>query len=114
MYSFSFLSLLQASRQMVEEHYSQHINRSFFEEIVTFMTSGPIVAMIWKGPMVIKIARNMMGNYLPHLSEPGTIRGDYSLDIMHNVIHGADSAASADREINIWFQNNEVIANPII
>lgn len=99
---------------MVEEHYSQHIDRPFFAEIVAFMTSGPMVAMIWKGPMVIKIARNMMGNYLPQLSEPGTIRGDFSFDITRNVIHGSDSTESVNREINIWFQNNEVTANPII
>lgn len=99
---------------MVEEHYNQHINRSFFDEIVTFMTSNPLVAMVWEGPLVINVARNMMGNYLPQLSEPGTIRGDFSLDIMHNVIHGSDSAASANKEINIWFQRDEVISNSII
>lgn len=94
---------------MVEEHYSQHINQTFIDELIEFMTSGPVVAMIWEGPNAVRVTRNMLGNYRPQVSEAGTIRGDFSLDIMRNVIHGSDSIEMAHKEICIWFQKNEMI-----
>lgn len=93
---------------MIEQHYSEHINRSFYEEIVAFMTSNPIVAMVWRGPMAVKVARKMIGNFWPE-AEAGTIRGDFSLGVTQNVIHGSDSTASAQKEISLWFKKDEIV-----
>lgn len=73
------------------------------------MTSGPLMPMIWEGPNAVRIVRNMLGNYNPLHSEFGTIRGDFSMDMMQNVIHGSDSVETANKEINLWFHNNEII-----
>lgn len=99
----------QATKPMVEDHYIHHQNRSFHGELIEFMTSSPLVAMIWEGPHAIQVTRNMLGNYLPQFSVPGTIRGDFSLDILQNIIHGSDSVDTANKEINIWFQESEII-----
>lgn len=72
------------------------------------MTSSPIVAMVWQGPMAITIVRNMIGNFPPN-AEAGTIRGDFGLDALHNTIHGSDSTASARKEIELWFNDSELI-----
>lgn len=65
--------------------------------------------MVWEGPQAIRITRNLLGNYRPELSEPGTIRGDFSIDIIRNVIHGSDSIENANKEINLWFKENEIV-----
>ncbi|CAM5181452.1 Nucleoside diphosphate kinase OS=Ureibacillus acetophenoni OX=614649 GN=ndk PE=3 SV=1 [Ureibacillus acetophenoni] len=97
--------LINVPRELAEEHYAEHKERPFFGELVDFITSGPVFAMVWEGENVIKLARIMMGATKPEDSQPGTIRGDYAVTISENVIHGSDSPASAEREISLWFGN---------
>jgi nucleoside-diphosphate kinase len=97
--------LVNVSRELAEEHYAEHKERPFFGELVDFITSGPVFAMVWEGENVIKLARIMMGATKPEESQPGTLRGDYAVTISENVIHGSDSPASAEREISLWFGN---------
>ncbi|WP_067933612.1 nucleoside-diphosphate kinase [Alicyclobacillus kakegawensis] len=95
--------LLSVSRELAEQHYAEHRERPFFQDLVTFITSSPVFAMVWEGEGAIHIVRGMMGKTNPAEAAPGTIRGDYGLTIAMNVIHGSDSPESADREIRLWF-----------
>ena len=99
--------LVTASRELAEAHYAEHAERPFFGELVDFITSGPVFAMVWEGENVIKLARIMMGATKPEESSPGTIRGDFAVTLSHNVIHGSDSLASAEREISLWFPESK-------
>lgn len=103
------LKLQQVTRAMAEEHYGEHKERPFFKGLVDFITSSPIVAMAWEGDNVVETARKMMGATNPKDSAPGTIRGDFSIDLGRNIIHGSDSVASAERELKIFFSNDELV-----
>lgn len=103
------MKLLQVTRAMAEEHYGEHKERPFFKGLVDFITSSPIVAMAWEGDNVVETARKMMGATNPKDSAPGTIRGDFSIDLGRNIIHGSDSVASAERELKIFFSNDELL-----
>lgn len=100
--------LMNVSRELAEKHYAEHAERPFFGELVDFVTSGPVFAMVWEGESVISLARIMIGATKPEESQPGTIRGDYAVTVSHNVIHGSDSLASAEREIGLWFDGELV------
>ena len=100
--------LMQISQELAEKHYAEHAEKPFFGELTDFITSGPVFAMVWEGENVISVARLMMGATNPAESAPGTIRGDYSTTVSHNVIHGSDSLASAEREIGLFFNENEL------
>lgn len=100
--------LMTVSRDLAEKHYAEHKERPFFGELVDFITSGPVFAMVWEGNNVITTARNMMGKTNPVDAAPGTIRGDYAVSVGMNIIHGSDSPESAEREINLWFSPAEV------
>ncbi|WP_102692517.1 nucleoside-diphosphate kinase [Rummeliibacillus pycnus] len=100
--------LMQISQELAEKHYAEHADKPFFGELVEFITSGPVFAMVWEGENVISVARLMMGATNPAESQPGTIRGDYSTTVSHNVIHGSDSLASAEREIGLFFKAEEI------
>ncbi|MBG9452819.1 nucleoside diphosphate kinase [Lysinibacillus sphaericus] len=95
--------LMVIPTELAEKHYAEHAERPFFGELVDFITSGPVFAMVWEGENVIKLARTMMGATKPEESNPGTIRGDYATTVSHNIIHGSDSLASAEREIALFF-----------
>lgn len=95
--------LMVIPKELAEKHYAEHAERPFFGELVEFITSGPVFAMVWEGENVIKLARTMMGATKPEESNPGTIRGDYATTVSHNIIHGSDSLASAEREIGLFF-----------
>lgn len=99
--------LITVSRELAEEHYGEHKERPFFGELVDFITSGPVFAMVWQGDHVISVARQMMGATNPKDAAPGTIRGDYGLTVGKNVIHGSDSQESAEREMGLWFSSEE-------
>jgi nucleoside-diphosphate kinase len=103
------LKLQQVTRAMAEEHYGEHKERPFFKGLVDFITSSPIVAMAWEGDNVVETARKMMGATNPKDSAPGTIRGDFSIDLGRNIIHGSDSVSSAERELKIFFSNDELV-----
>lgn len=101
--------LMQISQQLAEEHYGEHKERPFFGELVEFITSGPVFAMVWEGENVIATARKMMGATNPADADVGTIRGDFGLTVGKNIIHGSDSSESAEREINLFFNENELL-----
>src|SRR5699024_68803 len=88
----------------------EHKERPFFGELVDFITSGPVFAMVWEGDGVISTARDMMGRTNPQEAATGTIRGDFGMTVGKNIIHGSDSAESAEREINLFFDEKEVLA----
>lgn len=95
--------LVQVSKELAEAHYAEHRERPFFGELVTFITSSPVFAMILEGENAIAVVRAMMGKTNPAEAAPGTIRGDLGLTIGMNVVHGSDSPESAKREIELWF-----------
>ena len=101
--------LMQISTELAEEHYREHKERPFFGELVSFITSGPVFAMVWQGENVIATARKMMGSTNPKDAAPGTIRGDYGLTVSKNVIHGSDSPESAEREIGLFFKDGGLL-----
>jgi nucleoside-diphosphate kinase len=108
-YKVAALKLLRLSTAQAEEHYAEHKGKAFFAGLVEFITSGPLVAMVVEGENVIKAARTMMGPTNPVDAAPGTIRGDFAIDIGSNIIHGSDSPASAAREIAIYFSPAEIV-----
>jgi len=101
--------LMKIDGQLAEKHYQEHKERPFFKDLVDFITSGPVFAMVWEGDNVIQIARDMMGKTNPADAAPATIRGDYGLSIGMNIIHGSDSPESAVREIGLFFKEEEII-----
>lgn len=102
--------LMQISNDLAETHYGEHKERPFFGELVDFITSGPVFAMVWQGEDVIKTARTMMGATNPGDAAPGTIRGDFGVTVGKNIIHGSDSPESAEREINLFFKEEELVS----
>lgn len=102
------LKLLQVSRELAEQHYDVHKERPFFPGLVDFITSGPVVAMVWEGDGVVASARKIIGATNPLNSEPGTIRGDFGVSIGRNIIHGSDATETAQREIALWFKPEEL------
>ncbi|AIF43567.1 nucleoside-diphosphate kinase [Virgibacillus sp. SK37] len=102
--------LMVISDDLAKEHYGEHKERPFFGELVDFITSGPVFAMVWEGEKVISTARDMMGKTNPLEAAAGTIRGDFGMTVGKNVIHGSDSPESAEREINLFFDNNELVS----
>jgi nucleoside-diphosphate kinase len=88
---------------MARLHYAEHTEKSFFGELVDFITSGPVVAMEWSGESAVTVARTLMGSTDPKQAAPGTIRGDFGLIVTNNIVHGSDSIESAKRELGIFF-----------
>ena len=103
------LRTLRIDRALAERHYAEHVGKPFFESLVTFITSGPIVAMVWEGREAIRVARTMMGVTDSADAAPGTIRGDFSLSKEENVVHGSDGPESAAREIALFFADDELV-----
>ena len=89
--------------EIAEQHYAEHEGKPFFEELVTFITSGPLVAMVLEGQDAVTAARQVIGATNPLEAAPGSIRGDFALEVTFNMVHGSDSDESAAREIAIWF-----------
>ncbi|CAI9570922.1 unnamed protein product [Staurois parvus] len=103
------MKMMQASEALLKEHYFDLRDRPFYGRLVKYMGSGPVIAMVWQGLDIVKTARLMMGETNPADSLPGTIRGDFCIDVSRNVIHGSDSTESAQREIALWFKDDELI-----
>ena len=97
------LKKMDVSRELAEEHYAEHREKPFFEELVDFITSTPVVAMRVRGEGAIKVIRNLMGSTNPAEAAPGTIRGDLALSLPDNLVHGSDSPESAQRELGLFF-----------
>lgn len=103
------LKVLRISRELAEKHYGEHKGKPFFEPLVNYIISGPVVAMVLEGKNAVSVVRDMMGATDPQKAAPGTIRGSFGLDIGRNVVHGSDSPASAQREINLFFRPEELV-----
>ena len=102
------MKLVRVTEQQAAEHYVEHVGKPFYPELVEFITSGPVVAMANEGLGAVATVRSMMGATNPLDSAPGTIRGDYALDLGRNVVHGSDAPASAARELAIFFTDGEL------
>ncbi|XP_059720007.1 nucleoside diphosphate kinase, partial [Haemorhous mexicanus] len=103
------MKFVHASEDLLKQHYIDLKDRPFFPGLVKYMNSGPIVAMVWEGLNVVKTGRVMLGETNPADSKPGTIRGDFCIQVGRNIIHGSDSVESAQKEINLWFKPTELI-----
>lgn len=104
------LKIMQVSKELAEKHYDVHKERPFFSSLVEFIISAPVVAMVWEGEGVVAGARKIIGATNPLSAEPGTIRGDYGVNIGRNIIHGSDALETAEREINLWFKQEELVS----
>jgi nucleoside-diphosphate kinase len=103
------LKLMQMDEALAGQHYAEHTERPFFPGLRDFMTSSPLVAAVFAGENAVQAARQTMGATDPLASEPGSIRGDLGLDIGRNVVHGSDSAASGEREVGLFFREEELL-----
>ena len=102
------LKMLHVSDDLASRHYSAHTEKPFYKDLVSFITSSPLIALVLEGPKAVDAVRTTMGGTNPLEAQPGTIRGDFGLDIEHNIIHGSDSPESAVHEIGLFFSVEEV------
>jgi nucleoside-diphosphate kinase len=103
------LKLLQADRTLAERHYSEHAGKPFYEGLVGYITASPIIAAVFEGTGAIDAVRNTMGKTNPREAVPGTVRGDFGLEIGRNLVHGSDSPESAAREVALFFSESELV-----
>ncbi|CAM4336654.1 hypothetical protein PO909_001109 [Leuciscus waleckii] len=103
------LKMLQASDKLLAQHYISLRKKPFYSSLLYYMTSGPVVAMVWEGHNVVRSSRMLVGDTDPAEASPGTIRGDFSVHISRNVVHASDSVEGAEREISLWFQSSELV-----
>jgi nucleoside-diphosphate kinase len=103
------LKLMQVDRALAERHYGEHRGKPFFDGLVAYITACPIVAAVFEGTGAVESVRSTMGVTNPQKAAPGTIRGDYGLEIGRNLVHGSDSVESAEREVNLFFTPTEVL-----
>mmetsp|Transcript_17349 Transcript_17349/g.28490 ORF Transcript_17349/g.28490 Transcript_17349/m.28490 type:complete len:151 (+) Transcript_17349:2310-2762(+) len=108
-YKLVAMKTLIPSKELAREHYAELSEKPFFPYLVDFITSGPVVGMVWEGKGVVATARKLIGATNPLASEPGTIRGDFAVDVGRNVIHGSDSVDNGAREIKLWFKPEELL-----
>ena len=101
--------LVRVGRALAEEHYAEHRQKAFFEELVGFITSAPTLALVAEGESAISVVRATIGATNPTAAAPGTIRGDLALAMPDNLVHGSDSPESAEREIQLWFADDEIV-----
>jgi len=104
------LKMMVLERERAERHYAVHKGKPFYEPLLRFITSGPVVAMVVEGESAIEVVRNLMGPTSGLKAPPGSIRGDFSLSIQYNIVHGSDSPESARYEIPIFFEDNEILS----
>merc|ERR1712141_319636 len=103
------MKMMHASEELLKEHYADLSSKGFFPGLVKYMNSGPVVPMVWEGLNVVKTGRVMLGETNPAASAPGTIRGDFSIQVGRNMCHGSDAVESANKEIALWFKDEELI-----
>jgi len=103
------MKMLQMDKALAQRHYSIHKDKAFFNELVEFITSSPIIAIVLEGEKAIAAVRQTTGTTDPVKASPGSIRGDFGLDIQQNLVHGSDSAESAKKEISIFFAPDEIV-----
>ena len=101
---------LQMSEELAGRHYAVHKERPFYNSLVEYITSGPVVAMVWEGNDAIAAARATMGGTKPVEAAPGTIRGDFGMEIGRNLVHGSDSPENGEKEVNLFFSPEELVS----
>ncbi|KAI9847934.1 MAG: nucleoside diphosphate kinase [Sclerophora amabilis] len=104
------IKLVSPSKEHLEKHYADLSKKPFFPGLIQYMLSGPICAMVWEGRDAVKTGRAILGATNPLDSAPGTIRGTYAIDVGRNICHGSDSVDSAQKEIELWFQKDDIIS----
>lgn len=104
------MKMLHMDRALAERHYAVHKGKPFFEDLVNFIISSPIIAIVFEGKNAIQVVRTMMGETDPAKAQPGTIRGSFGIDIGHNLVHGSDSAENAKAEIDLFFSEKEIFS----
>ncbi|KFF41779.1 MAG: nucleoside-diphosphate kinase [Candidatus Atelocyanobacterium thalassa] len=104
------LKLMSVSKELAEEHYNIHKERPFFKDLVEFICSSPVVAMVWEGEGVVTSSRKIIGATNPLEADSGTIRGDFGISVGRNLIHGSDAIITAETEINLWFDEKELVS----
>jgi nucleoside-diphosphate kinase len=104
------MKMMRLDQSLAHRHYAEHREKPFFPSLVQFITSAPLIACVMEGPHAIEVVRQTMGATDPKKAAPGTIRGDLGLDITHNLIHGSDSPQTAQREIALFFQEDEILS----
>ncbi len=97
------IRMLVIDEEMAGRHYAEHTEKPFFPDLIEFITSGPVVAMEWRGESAVSVARTLMGATDPRAATPGTLRGDFGLIVTENIVHGSDSPESAQRELALFF-----------
>ncbi|KAF1379348.1 hypothetical protein PFLUV_G00175140 [Perca fluviatilis] len=103
------LKMLQVSDDLLSQHYCELRTKPFYPRLLHYMTSGPVVAMVWEGHKVVQTSRMMVGHTNPVEAQAGTVRGDFSFHVSRNVVHASDSPEGAQREIQLWFQRTELL-----
>ncbi|XP_049416457.1 nucleoside diphosphate kinase, mitochondrial [Epinephelus fuscoguttatus] len=103
------LKMLRVSEDLLSQHYTHLRTKPFYPRLVEYMTSGPVVVMVWEGHKVVQATRTMVGHTNPAEAQAGTVRGDFSFHVSRNVVHASDSLETAQREIGLWFQKKELL-----
>ena len=103
------MKMIQASEELLKEHFAALSGEEFFPDFIKYMNSGPVVPMVWEGLNIVKTGRVMLGNYDPDVASPGTIRGDFCVQMYRNLCHGSDSVESAKKETAFWFADEELV-----
>jgi nucleoside-diphosphate kinase len=104
------LKFIQMTEELAAQHYAVHKGKSFYDALVSYIVSGPVVAMVWEGPDVISVIRTTMGATRPSDSAPGTIRGDLGVEIGRNIVHGSDGSETAEYELALFFGADEIVS----
>lgn len=107
------LKMLRVDKPLAEKHYAIHQGKHFYDALIEFITSGPVIASIWEGNNAIAIVRKVVGATSPDKAEPGSIRGDFVITTTCNVIHASDAKETADFEMNLFFKENEILEYPL-
>lgn len=103
------MKMIRISRDLAERHYAEHKGKPFFEDVVGYITSGPVIVGVLAGPSAVTVIRQMLGATDGRKAPPGTIRGDFSIATRYNLVHGSDSLESAEREVNLFFTPEELL-----
>ncbi len=103
------MKLIQVTGELAAQHYAEHQSKPFYPDLIAFITSGPAVPMVFEGREAVVVARTIMGATDPVKALPGTVRGDFGIEMTENIVHGSDSPESAEREISLYFAPNEIV-----
>lgn len=104
------MKLVKASQELAQNHYAVHKGKPFYDSLVSFITGGPTLAMVWEGREAVAVGRSLIGATDGTKAAPGTIRGDFGMSVQNNLVHGSDSPENAAAEVKLWFRPEELIA----